>query len=108
DGPAPVVEVVDDAALGVVVYLEHLEGGVERADGLPAHPVHHRVEVGRVVVRGVGAGHRPPGGGAGLAGVVDVLDAGAAEDRIGVLDDVARRPDRGIGGAQVLVDHDAL
>src|SRR5699024_10459317 len=108
DGPAPVVEVVDDAALGVVVDLEHLQGRVERADGLPAHAVDHRVEVRGVVVGGVGAGHRPPGGGTGFAGVVDVLDAGAAEDRIGVLDDVAGRPDRGVRGAQVLVDHDAL
>src|SRR5699024_11831334 len=62
----------------------------------------------RVVGGGVGAGQRPPGGGAGLAGVVDVLDAGAAEDRIGVLDDVAGRPDRGVRGAQVFVDHDTL
>src|SRR5699024_8558464 len=108
DGPAPVVEVVDHAALGVVVHLEHLQGRVERADGLPAHPVHHRVEVRGVVVGGVGAGHRAPGGGAGFARVVDMLDAGTAEDRIGVFDDVTGRPDRGVGGAQVLVDHDAL
>src|SRR5699024_10308613 len=74
----------------------------------PAHPVDHRVEVGGVVVGGLGAGHRAPGGRAGFTGVVDVLDAGAAEDRVGVLDDVAGRPDRGVGGAQVLVDDDAL
>src|SRR6478735_8607069 len=103
----PRLQVVDDpgADLAVLPVLDHVEPAAGLADGLVAVAEDVGPEVGRVAVGLLGAGHHLAGVLSGLLGVVDVLDAAAPEEGVGVRRDVARGVHVRVTGAQVLVHH---
>ena len=100
-----VVEVVGHGPLPHTLH-EGLERRVQGPHGLVAQAEHVGVEHRGVVVGLLRPGHDPPGDRAHRGGVVDVLDAGAAQDRVGVRRDVAGGVHVGGAGPQVLVDDD--